>query len=59
MLTGQFRNELRLLIPDPGIASEAFHDIVITDLSVILEWRTSRLIPSDVTSLRDFALYYA
>ena len=37
MLPGQFWNELRLLIPEPGIASETFHDIVITDLSATPE----------------------
>ena len=52
MLPGQFRNEFRVLIPDQGVALEAFHDIVITDLSTTPEWRTSRLVPSDVTSLR-------
>ena len=52
ILTGQFRNELRLLIPDSGIALEPFHDIVITDLTATPEWRTARLAPSDVTSLR-------
>ena len=33
MLPGQFQNELRVLIPDLGIAPEGFHDIVISDLS--------------------------
>ena len=32
MLTGQFQNELRVLMPDAGAAPVAFHDIVITDL---------------------------
>ena len=45
MSPGQFRNEF------PGIAPEGFHDVVITELSAILDWRTSWLIPSDVTSL--------
>ena len=52
MLPAQFWNELRLLTPDSGIASETLHDIVITDLSATPDWRTGRLIPSDVTSLR-------
>ena len=39
-------------MPDSGIASESFHDIVTTDLSATPEWRTARLVPSDVTSLQ-------
>ena len=31
MMPGQFSNELRLMIPDLGIAPEGFHDIVIED----------------------------
>ena len=50
MFPGQFWNELRLLIP--GIASETFHDIAITDLSATPEWWASQLVPSDITSLR-------
>ena len=50
MLPGQFPNELRVLIPDLGIAPEGFHDI--SDLSATPAWRTSRLSPGDVTSLR-------
>ena len=46
MLPGQFANELRLLIP------EGFHNIVISDLSATPAWRSSRLIPGDVTSIR-------
>ena len=52
MLPGQFANELRLMIPDLGIAPEGFHDIVIEDLAATLTWRSRRLIPGDVTSLR-------
>ena len=48
MLPEQFPNELRVLIPDQGIAPEGFHDIVISDLSATPGWRS----PGDVTSLR-------
>ena len=52
ILPGQFRNELCVLIPDPGISPEGFHDVVITEISANPDWRTSRLIPIHVTSLR-------
>ena len=52
MLPGQFPNELRLMIPDLGIASEGFHDILIEDLSATPSWRSRRLLPGEVTSLR-------
>ena len=52
MLPGQFANELRLLIPDLGIAPEGFHDIVIENLAATPTWRSRRLLPGDVTSLR-------
>ena len=51
MLPGQFPNELRLMIPDLGIAPEGFHDILIEDLSATPAWRSCRLLPGDVTSL--------
>ena len=51
MLPGQFPNELRLMIPDLGIALEGFHDIVIEDLSATPAWRSRRLLPGDVTPL--------
>ena len=52
MLPGQFTNELRLLIPDLGIAPEGFHDVVIENLAATPTWRSRRLLPGDVTSLR-------
>ena len=52
MLTGQFANELRLMIPDLGIAPEGFHDIMIEDIAATLTWGSHRLLPRDVTSLR-------
>ena len=52
MLPGQFPNKLRVLIPGLGIAPDGFHDIVIFYLSATPAWRSSRLIPGDVTSLR-------
>ena len=52
MMPDQFPNELRLMILDLGIAPEGFHDILIEDLSDTLAWRSHRLIPGDVTSLR-------
>ena len=51
MQPGQFPNELRLMIPDLGIAPEGFHDIVIADLSATPAWRSHHLLPGDVTSL--------
>ena len=52
MMPGQFSNELQLMIPDLGIAPEGFHDIVIEDLAATPTWRSRRLLPGDVTSLR-------
>ena len=52
MLTGQFANELRLLIPDLGIAPEGFHDVVIENLAATPTWWSRRLLPGDATSLR-------
>ena len=52
MFPGHFPNELRVLIPDLGIAPEGFHDIVISDLSATPAWWTNRLSPGDVTSFR-------
>ena len=52
MLPGHFANELRLLIPDLGIARAGFHDEVITNLAATPTWRSRRLLPGDVTSLR-------
>ena len=52
MLPGQFANELRLMIPDLGIAPQGFHDIVIEDLAATPTWWSRRLLSGDVTSLR-------
>ena len=52
MLPGQFQNELCVLIPDAGAAPVAFHDIVMMDLGATPKWRTHRIVPSEVTSLR-------
>ena len=52
MLPGPFPNELRLMIPDLGIAPEGFHDILIEDLSATPSWQLHRLLPEEVTSLR-------
>ena len=51
MLTGQFPNELRLLIPDMDIAPHSFHDIMIKDLSASPSRRSCLVLPGDVTSL--------
>ena len=52
MLTGQFPNELRLLISDMDIAPHSLHDIMIKDLSASTSWRSCLVLPGDVTSLR-------
>ena len=52
MLTGQFPNELRLLVPDMDIAPQGFHDILIENLLASPTWRSCRVSPGDVTSLR-------
>ena len=52
MLSGPFPNELRLLIPDLGIAPAGFHDVVIENLAATPTWRSRHLHPGDVTSLR-------
>ena len=41
MLPGSFPNELRLMIPDLGIAPEWFHDVVIENLSASPTWRSA------------------
>ena len=51
MLPGQFPHELRLMIPDLGIAPQGFHDILIEDLSATPSWRTCHLLSGEVTSL--------
>ena len=52
MLPGSSPNELRLLIPDLGIAPTGFHDVVIENLVASPTWRSRYLHPGDVTSLR-------
>ena len=52
MLTGQYPNELRLLIPDMDIAPQGLHDIAIENLSASQIWRSCHVLPGDVTSLR-------
>ena len=47
MLPGQFANELRLMIPDLGIAPEGFHKIMIEDLAATPTWRSQCLLPGD------------
>ena len=39
MLPGPFPNQLRLLIPDLGIARAGFHDVVIENLAATPTWR--------------------
>ena len=57
MFPRQFRNELRLLIPDSEIASELFHDIVITDLSATRSGKRPDSFPGMLAE--DFVSYYA
>ena len=52
MLPGPFPNQLRLLMPDLGIARAGFHDVVIENLADTPTWRSRHLHPGDVTSLR-------
>ena len=39
-------------VVDLGIAPEGFHDVVIENLAATPTWRSRRLLPGDVTSLR-------
>ena len=43
MLTGQFPNEIQLLVPDMDIAPQGFHDILIEDLSASPTWQSCRV----------------
>ena len=52
MLPGSSLCELRQLLPDAKIGTEGFHDVVIENLSTSPKWRSSHVLPSDVTSLR-------
>ena len=52
MLPGSSPNELRLMIPDLGIAPEGFLDVLIENLAASPTWRSSHISPGDVTLLR-------
>ena len=52
MLLGHFRNQFRVLVPDAAATPVDFHDIILEDLSVTLESRARRIVPSDVISLQ-------
>ena len=45
MLPGSSPNELRLMIPDWGIAPEGFHDVVIENLAASPTWRSRHISP--------------
>ena len=51
MLPGLSPHKLRLMIPDLGIASEGFHDVLIENLAASPTWRSRHISPGDVTSL--------
>ena len=44
--------ELRLLMPDPKIRTDGFHDVVIKNLSASPTWRSGHVVSADVTALR-------
>ena len=52
MLPGSSLCELRLMIPDLGIAPEGFHDVLIENLAASLTWQSRHISPGDVTLLR-------
>ena len=52
LLPGQFTQQLRLFIPDLGIAQAGFHDVVIENHAATPTWRSRHLPPGDVTYLR-------
>ena len=52
MLPGSNPCELRLLLPDSKICMDGFHDVVIENLSASFTWRSSHVMPADVTALR-------
>ena len=52
MLPGSNPCELRLLLPDSKICTDGFHDVVIENLSASFTWRSSHVMPADVTALR-------
>ena len=51
-LPGSAPNELRLIIPDLGIAPEGFHDVMIENLAASPTWQSRHIFPGDVNSLR-------
>ena len=52
MLPVQFRNALRVLVPDAAASPVNFHDVVLENLSDTPEWRARPIVQGDVTSLR-------
>ena len=51
MLPGSNPCELRLLLPDYKIGTDGFYDVVIENLSAFPMWRSSHVVPADVTAL--------
>ena len=52
MLPGSNLCELRLFLKDSKIGTDGFHDVVMENLSGSLTWRSSHVMPADVTAMR-------
>ena len=52
VLPGDFRNWVCVLVPDAAATPMDFHDIVLEELSSMLDSRTRLIVRSDVTSLK-------
>ena len=52
VLPGDFGNSVRVLVPDATATPVDFHDIILEDLSGMMDSRASRIVRNDVTSLK-------
>ena len=52
MLPGSNPCELRLMLPDSGMGTDGFHDVLIDNLAASPSWRSGHISPADVTALR-------
>ena len=52
MLPGSSPCELRLMLPNDKLGTDGFHDVIIENLSATPTWRSSHVLPADMTSLR-------
>ena len=52
MLPGSTPCELRLMLPDAKLGIDGFHDIIIDNLTASPTWRSSHILPADITALR-------